>query len=479
MAGKKNRKKAEQANEKVLETVREEALQETQPSPAEEADKEEQTEKKKKSRSTKKKTKKQKEEPADVPAPEEEKEEPAEAAETEEVAPAEPYEKYLYRWVPSPDDLKKPASSRKTLFAAAIFCLVGLLALGVAVYFYVASLNNLPAQEEDEDGAVLVSVAPKMPEDALTVQEMVERVKPSVVGIQVKNKDNTETVASGVIVSDKGYIITNRHVVAGASSITVHLANGENYIGSVIGSDDFSDISVLRIRDAENLVAAELGDSALVRQGDWVIAVGTPNSLEFSASATLGIVSGTDRRVQMQTNTSTPKIFTVIQTDAAINHGNSGGPLVNVYGQVIGINSMKLSTDKYESIGFALPINGVIAIANQIIDEGRVSERPEEDFVVGGTIFGASFEYFSSIAAQEASLEAGAYVKTVEKGGPAEAAGIKMGDIITVFDGKGVTGLSVITDTLSEKSAGDVVKVQIYRDRTTHTVEVTLAAYQG
>ncbi len=404
-------------------------------------------------------------------------EEPTEADEPEV---CDPYAPYRYRW-----EVTQKDTYRFNFRRFVISLVAGILALGLAVCGTFAFLHLLkgeepqPEEEEQTSEIVLKPLAPKDSKDVLSVQEMVEKVKPSVVGIRVEKKDTTTAVASGLIVHADGYIITNQHVVEDAAAITAHISDGRQYSASVIGKDELSDLAVLRIQGAEELVAAELGDSALVRQGDWVIAVGTPGSLEFSASATLGIVSGTDRRVQMKGEGGASKTFTVIQTDASINPGNSGGPLVNVFGQVIGINSMKLSTESYESIGFALPINGVIAITNQIIAEGHVEERPKDDFVVGATYIGANFEYFSALSAQESDLVSGAYVKTVAIDGPAEQAGIRMGDIITTFDGKPVTDLSVITETLAEHKAGDKIAVELYRNRELKSVTVKLAAYDG
>ena len=472
-------------DEAVLETIAE-----TVEAPVEEAVEvsapaETSEEKGKKARRTRKS---RKQESGEAAQPEEaDKKEADRADENETDAPelteADPYAAYRYRWEATHRDTKTFDFRRFLMTLVSAILALGAVALAILTFFhFTAPPSTEEPQEEGKkptSSVVLQSVAPKDAEDALTVQEMIKKVKPSVVGIEVTKNDNTKGVATGLIVHKDGYILTNRHVIQDSKEIVVHVSNKQTYPGSVIGTDELSDIAVVRIYNAEGLKAAKLGDSSLVRQGDWVVALGTPGSLEFSASATLGIVSGTDRRVQMKGEGDVSKTFTVIQTDASINPGNSGGPLVNVYGQVIGINSMKLSNDSYESIGFALPINGVISIANQIIEGGRVEERPKEDFVVGGTVLGANLEYFSPLEAQESGLTPGAYVLTVDQDGPAELAGLRRGDIVTVFDGKPVTALAVITETLAEKKAGDKITLEILRGRETKTIEVKLAAYTG
>lgn len=396
----------------------------------------------------------------------------------------DPYEPYRYRWEVRQKDLRRFSFRRLIITLCACILSLGIVAVGIlAVLRLTAPPVVVPEETEKpaEGDVVLESVAPGKPKDALTVCEMIEKVKPSVVGIYVVDENAKPTVSTGVIVNENGYILTNYHNVKEASSITVFTEDEREFPASVIGRDELSDIAVLRIYNAEGLVAAKLGDSEKVRQGDWVVAIGTPGGLEFSSSATLGIVSGTDRQVQMQTEDGLTKTYTAIQTDASINPGNSGGPLVNVYGQVIGINRMKLQGDEYEGVGFALPINGVISIANQIIENGRVEERPKDDFVVGATVFGAKLEYFSPLTAEESGLVPGAYVKYVEPNGPAQAAGIRRGDIITVFDGKAVTELSVITEILAQKKAGDEIIVEISREgeEEIQSVSVKLSSFTG
>ncbi len=451
--------------------------------------------------------------PEEVEAPEE-----AEAPE-EEQAPEIPEEAEIPEETEIPEEAEAPdqapAPKRKNAFVRAIgsfsekklsvpvwTALLGLLCVLLAVALFVVSITAMnvkktaPAPKDpdkvvaidrlSETGDVnLVSQAPKGAEDALSIHDMISSVEPSLVCISVTHKDGSTGVASGIIVDASGYVLTNYHVIEPAAektgSVLVYTSDGGSYEAETVGADTFSDIAILRISPEGELVAATLGDSALTQQGDWVVALGTPGGKDLFCTATVGIVSGTGRQIPVKTpDGNAAKIFTVIQTDAAVNPGNSGGPLVNVYGQVIGVTGLKLSEAEYEGVGFALPINGVIEIANQLIATGEVSERPESDFVTGSVTFGVkSFEYFSQKSAQENGLVPGAYVKVLASGGPAETAGIQMGDIITVFDGKEVKALSDITDVLAAKSPGDVITVQVNRNRTELSFEVTLAEYAG
>lgn len=431
-------------------------------------------------------------------APEESEVEEAEESETEEAEPEEtpapeddPYAAYRHRWDASLTEGKKGGHKG---FSFSAFC-IAMVSLVLAIGLCYGSLlvwrslkeGGKPPAAVTEPGPVvpeagdvtLAPAAPLTPADALSVQEVIARNKPSIVCIKVVKTDASTGVATGFIVSEKGYIVTNKHVIDTPATLTVLTADGGSHAASLVGSDDLSDIAVLKI-SAEGLVPIVLGDSSLIQQGDFVVAIGTPASAEFACSATFGIISGANRLVQMKDSAgNVTKTYTVMQTDASINPGNSGGPLLNVYGQVIGINSLKLSTDSYEGIGFALPINGVISIANQIISKGRVSDRPQDDYVRGATVIGATLKTYSQADADAAQLVPGAYVYTVEKGGAAEAAGLAMGDIITKFDGREIKTVTDVTEALLQKQAGDVVAIEVYRARQTLTLSVTLAAFDG
>ncbi len=418
--------------------------------------------------------------------------------ETTEEIPVLPYDAYRYRWVVNHKDERR--ARRKMQFKhflaslVAVILAFGFLALVFAVFYRFAyppqssptdgtgqTVNGTvpPSGSGDENATPLLPAEPKTEEDVLSLPEIIEKIRPSVVCIEI---GQSNAFASGVIVqveNNKSYILTNRHVIttndAVSEDIRVYLQDGTKYAASQVASDKLRDVAVLSIEVSEGITPAEIGNSDALRQGDTVVAIGTPGSLDLAGSATRGIVSGTGRRVPME-----GKIFTgIIQMDASINPGNSGGPLVNVYGEVVGITSMKFPNEAYESIGFALPVNGVLEAFNELRRSGRIAEPLEHDFVEGSLYFGATFEYFSALEAEKADLVSGAYVKTVDKGSPAEKAGLKMGDIITVIDGAPVDSLSVIEAALAQKAPGDVVTLTVYRDRAHSAVEVTLGVSAG
>ncbi len=293
-------------------------------------------------------------------------------------------------------------------------------------------------------------------------------VGPAVVGITNKavahdifNRTfETEGVGSGVIFRNDGYIITNNHVIAGAKEIIVSLSDGNSVNGTLIGTDEMTDIAVVKV-DVKDLPTAELGDSDEVVVGEPAIAIGNPMGLEFQGSVTVGVISALNRTLELN-----DRRVTLFQTDAAISPGNSGGALVNADGEVIGINSAKLATTGVEGMGFAIPINTVKAIVNELMDKGYVS-RP----YLGVTIFdkptAARYGY-------QLSIEKGVYIFQVGLDSPAGRAGFQRGDIILSVDGKEVNSVSDVRNAIAAHKIGDRIKVVIDRENRQETIEVTL-----
>lgn len=293
-------------------------------------------------------------------------------------------------------------------------------------------------------------------------------VGPAVVGITNKavahdifNRTfETEGVGSGVIFRNDGYIITNNHVIAGAKEIIVSLSDGNSVNGTLIGTDEMTDIAVVKV-DVKDLPTAELGDSDEVVVGEPAIAIGNPMGLEFQGSVTVGVISALNRTLELN-----DRRVTLFQTDAAISPGNSGGALVNADGEVIGINSAKLATTGVEGMGFAIPINTVKAIVNELMDKGYVS-RP----YLGVTIFdkptAARYGY-------QLSIEKGVYIFQVGLDSPAGRAGFQRGDIILSIDGKEVNSVSDVRNAIAAHKIGDRIKVLIDREGRQETIEVTL-----
>ena len=263
---------------------------------------------------------------------------------------------------------------------------------------------------------------------------------------------------SGFILSDNGYIVTNYHVVADANEIKVTTYDNKEYSAELIGYDEDKDLAVLKI-EAEGLTPVVLGDSDLMNVGDNVIAIGNPLG-ELTFSLTQGAISALNRSITIE-NTA----MNLIQTDCAINSGNSGGALFNSYGEVIGITNAKYSGDSssasIDNIGFAIPINSVRDIINSIIDKGYV-----EKAYIGVQVY--DLEGFRNI------ME-GAVVYAVEEGSPADKAGLMQNDVITAVDGKQISGQSELRSILSAGKEGDVVTLSVYRQGEVIEVEVTLA----
>ncbi|MDO4618412.1 MAG: trypsin-like peptidase domain-containing protein [Clostridia bacterium] len=265
-----------------------------------------------------------------------------------------------------------------------------------------------------------------------------------------KSEDMVEQGSgSGIIISEDGYVVTNQHVIDGASEITVVLNTGDEYTAKLVGEDVKSDLAVLKI-DAEGLVAAVLGDSETVRVGEVAVAIGNPLGQEFAGSVTAGVVSAVNRTMTVD-NTK----YNLIQTDAAINPGNSGGALVNIYGEVIGINSVKIASSGVEGIGFAISISEAKPIIDDLISDGYVSGRP----LIG-------------ITAKETSY--GISVNSVEEGSGADRAGIKVGDLIVKIDGTKVMKVDELNEIRDKKKAGETVILTVVRDGEMLDIELTL-----
>lgn len=306
------------------------------------------------------------------------------------------------------------------------------------------------------------------------------KVLPSIVGITVEYTvtssfmQNISQVAqaegSGIIMSSDGYILTNNHIinssdssqyyeVSEAANVYVYLYNDENpYEATIVGTDEQTDLAVIKI-DKDGLTPAELGDSDSVKIGEFAMAIGNPLGME--SSVTSGIVSALNRNVTSEDGNT----YNLIQTDAAINSGNSGGALVNSEGKVIGINTLKLSGTGIEGMGFAIPINDTVDIYNQLIENGKV-KRP---------YIGITGVDLDEVNAKRYNLPSGIYIKAIESDSPAALADLETGDVITGIDGTEVDTMDELNEIKNKKSIGDEVTLDIYRDGETKQVKVKLA----
>ena len=311
-----------------------------------------------------------------------------------------------------------------------------------------------------------------------------QKVLPSIVGISVEYSVSTifsratstaRAEGSGVIISNDGYILTNNHVINNSSSssssyytvgeatkITVSLYNDETtYEAKVIGTDEQTDLAVIKI-EKNDLTAAELGDSDSLQVGEWCMAIGNP--LGMQSSVTSGSISALNRKI----TDSDGKTFTLVQTDAAINEGNSGGALVNSKGQVIGINTLKASGTGVEGLGFAIPINSTKSITDDLVKYNKV-KRP----YIGIT----GSDITESVIKQNptANLVVGAYVRSIEDYSPAEKAGLKIGDIITKADNKEVKNMDELKAIIAEHKIGDTMSLTVMREGQEKDFSITLA----
>nr|WP_236692259.1 trypsin-like peptidase domain-containing protein [Lactobacillus psittaci] len=289
------------------------------------------------------------------------------------------------------------------------------------------------------------------------------------------SKYSVYSEGSGVVYlksNGKGYIVTNNHVIKGANKVQVVLSSGKTVDAKVVGTDSTSDLAVLSIDARYVTQTAEFGNSKNLTTGQTVIAVGSPMGSEYASSVTQGIISAPSRTITTSSNQQT-----VIQTDAAINPGNSGGALVNSAGQVIGINSMKLSQTSdgtsVEGMGFAIPSNEVVTIINQLVKSGKVTRPQLGVKVIALNELNSAYKEQLGI---KTNLKNGIYVASVTKNSAASAAGMKSGDIITKVNGKSVDDVVSLHQILYAHKVGDKVTVTVNRNGKTINLDVTLKA---
>ena len=297
--------------------------------------------------------------------------------------------------------------------------------------------------------------------------DVVAEVKPSVVAVNTEvitydifNRAFTqEGAGSGWIIDKDGYVVTNNHVVEGANSITVTLADGRTLPAQKVYADAYSDLAVVKV-DAQNLAAASVGDSSKLRVGDWVVTIGNPLGLGISAKE--GIASRLGVSLEVSAGQT---MYDLIETSAAINPGNSGGPLVNMAGEVIGITSVKIATSGVEGMGYAISINSAVPIIKELIQKGYVV-RPS----LGLTLYTVDqlvvFRY-------RLAVNKGAFVTQVDVGSPADKAGIKPGDVITSFNDKEITTGEELNQAIHSSQIGQQVKISYWRGSTQNTIYAT------
>lgn len=383
---------------------------------------------------------------------------------------------------PEPPRQRKQKKGRKAagIVALVLCCTVVSAAMGFGGGWVAQKLLTQEESSAGDDGAsqVLVGVRQASTIEVtrvdtgtlLTAAEVYAQNVCSTVGITTSITTNywgrqTTSAASGsgFIFTEDGYILTNYHVVEDSDSITVTTYDGESYAASLIGYDESNDIAVLKI-SAEGLTPVVLGDSDSLNVGDSVLAIGNPLG-ELTFSLTAGVVSALNREVTFSSGIT----MALIQTDCAINAGNSGGALFNMYGEVIGITNAKYSSSgssseaSIDNIGFAIPINDVYDIVVSIIEKGYISKP-----YIGITVADVSSE------SQSYGLPQGAAVRSVTQDSPAQEAGLKTGDIITEVNGTAISGSTALVNLVGEAEIGEELTLTVYRQGLTLTLKVTV-----
>ncbi len=369
------------------------------------------------------------------------------------------------------DNYQKPKKPRYISYVAvAVICSVisSMLSLALAPKIF-SNSGNMPTVAAADNAKLLSS--PVVNPSSYPIVNISKTTGPAIVGIanfqagNAFNRGSLQQIGSGsgiIIDANKGYIVTNDHVVKGAEKIVVSLSDGRNIDGKLVGEDSRTDLALVQVSETKGLVAAQIGDSSKLQVGEPVVAIGNPGGEQFARSVTTGVVSALNRELQISGEAS----FNLIQTDAAINPGNSGGALVNMQGKVVGINSAKNNQPGFEGMGFAIPISDAWPIVTQLMQKGRASHA--------GMLVSVDPNYNENYA-QAKGIPAGALVNAVTPNGPAAQAGIQPGDIITAVGDNQIQNYYDLTHELFKYKSGDKVKLSIYRNGSKSSVSVTLA----
>jgi len=348
------------------------------------------------------------------------------------------------------------------LAAALLGAVIGGLIVAVMVPSLVKGKPDLDAPRYNQSPPPVISTSES------PVIQIAEQVSPAVVGISNRVDVSTffahqpveKGAGSGVIFDEEGYIVTNYHVIADSDQLVVTLPNGRQVNGKVVGTDQRTDLAVIKINE-KDLKAARFGDSDKVRVGELAVAIGNPLGQGLASTVTAGVISAVNRSVDVD-----EQRFRLIQTDAAINPGNSGGALVNSRGEVIGINSVKIVDVNIEGLNFAIPINTVKPIVDSIIKYGKVI-RPWIG-ILGGDVNPAIAERYNLATPK------GVFVSEIPAGGPAAKAGMKSGDVIIAFNDEPIEGFGDLRNSIDRQKIGDKVKITVMRGREKKTLTLVL-----
>lgn len=362
---------------------------------------------------------------------------------------------------------KNPRSSSLPLVL--IVALVGAVVGGLLVGFWFQNSLGLSTQDHSSYENSALSQSPVLVSEKNPIVPVVDEVSPAVVGITNKalaydwfNRPRIVEAGSGsgVLFQEDGYIATNHHVIEGAREIVVTMTDGNRYPGRIVGLDPVSDLAVVKIEGETPFPVIEFGDSENVKVGETAIAIGNP--LGFDQTVTVGVISAINRSLRVDERT-----LVFLQTDAAINAGNSGGPLVNVRGEVIGINTAKIPGVGIEGLGFAIPSSTAVPVLEELVESGRIA-RPWIGVVL------ADRDLIREYDLAEINLDQGILVMEVVPGSPADRAGFRTGDIILELGGISVDSVDELQDALREKRPGQIVLAVFERNGAEQEVSITL-----
>lgn len=354
-----------------------------------------------------------------------------------------------------------------------VVALIGGIIGSILTYLVIDEKLDLSSVTVDTNQGTSTSVKYEITETDSPVVAIAAKAGPSIVGVKVSyttqsffGMQESDEEGSGIIYSEDGYIITNYHVIESAINnstavVAISLPNDDNtYEAKIIGGDEATDLAVVKI-DKTGLTKAEFGESSKLSVGELAVAIGNPLGQEFAGSVTVGYISALNRKI-----TTDGRTYNLVQTDAAINPGNSGGALVNSVGQVIGINTVKISVTGVEGLGFAIPIDDAMPIIKELIENGKIV-RP---------YIGISGMDLDEMTARRNNLVEGIYVVQVLNASPAKEAGVQKGDVIVKFEGKEITTMQELNELKNTKKIGETATITVNRTGKEIDIKLTLAS---
>ena len=363
-------------------------------------------------------------------------------------------------------------SNKKIILVGIAMFFIGAIGLYLLIYFFPDPIMKTITEEREVRNVTVTDTG---------IADAVEKIYDAVVVVKTYRDGSLYATGTGFVYKEDGdtaYILTNNHVIEDGDEIYVEFTDGSNVITTVEGADVYSDIAVLSLSSEHVTTVAQIGSSEDARVGDTVFTVGAPiDSSTYSGTVTRGILSGKNRLVSVSTtnNSTSDMMMSVLQTDAAINSGNSGGPLANANGEVIGITSLKLSSGSstsasIEGMGFAIPIETALNYAEKL-EQGETIVRPQLGITMSN-LSDAIYRHYSEL--RNIDIDSGVYVEEVSSGSPAEKGGLKVGDIIISADGEDVPNLAYLRYLLYNHDVGDTMSLTVYRNGDKVDLTITL-----